>query len=95
LLGGLGIVPSPERLLLTIKISIWWCGWFPSRLDIAQVGVALERLGLSGRNRVIGLEIERDSVPPEPGLEVRDPLLVRVESLLFNDEATIHLDCFL
>jgi hypothetical protein len=91
---GRGIVPSPERFLLAIKISIRWCGWFPSRLDIAQVGVSLEGLGLSGRSRVIGLEIERDSVPPEPGLEVRDPLLVRVESLLFNDEATILLDCF-
>jgi hypothetical protein len=79
---GRGIVPSPERLLIAIKISIWWCGWFPSRLDIAQAGVGLERLGLSGRSRVIGLEIERDSVPPEPGLKVRDPLLVCVELLL-------------
>ena len=79
---GRGIVSSPERLLLAIKISVWWCGWFPSRLDIAQVGVGLERLGLSGRSRVIGLEIERDPVPPEPSLEVCDPLLVCVELLL-------------
>ena len=88
---GRGIVPSPERLLLAIKTSIWWCGWFPSRLDIAQAGVSPERLGLSGRSRIIGLEIERDSVPPEPGLKIRDPLLVCVELLLL----ALHLGCLM
>jgi hypothetical protein len=43
------------------------------------------------------LEVERDSIPPEPSLELRDPLLVYVELLLlmlyFGCEPLSILDC--
>jgi hypothetical protein len=69
-------------LLLTIEVPFGWCSRLSSGVDIVRRGFVLERLVPSERSRVIGLEIERDPVPPEPSLKVRDPLLVCIDLLL-------------
>jgi hypothetical protein len=78
LFGGLDSVSVIGTLLLVIEISLWWCGRFAPRVDIACGDSDLRRV-VVGDRRVAGLEIERDTVPSKPCFEIGDPLLVGVK----------------